>query len=48
MMCCAPSPLDVSQIAFPYRGTIGVLHDLVTWKVIHIWMRASPLLGDCS
>jgi len=39
---------DVSQIAFPYSGSIGALHDFVTWKVIYIRMRGSPLLGNCS
>ena len=39
---------DVSQIALPRSGAIRVLHNLITWKVIHIRMRIGPLLGDCS
>lgn len=39
---------DVPQIAFPYSGSIGAFHYFVTWKVIYIRMRGSPLLGNCS
>jgi hypothetical protein len=39
---------DVPQIALPRDGTVGVLHDFVAWKVIHVLMRGGPLLCDCS
>lgn len=38
----------VSQIGVPYSGTVGVLDDLVTGKVIHVSMGRSPFLRDCS
>ena len=31
---------DVPPIGFPYCSAIGVRHDLVTWKVIYILVRA--------
>jgi hypothetical protein len=34
---------DVSEIAFPYCGAIGVLHDLVTCEVIHSVNSGSEL-----
>jgi hypothetical protein len=39
---------DVSQIAFPRDAAVGVLHDFVTWKVIHVPVCSGPFLGDCS
>src|SRR5882762_8149328 len=39
---------DMPQIALPYAGAIGVLHNLVAWKIIYVSVRSSPLLGNCS
>jgi len=46
-MCCPGAP-HVSKIAFPYCAAIGVLHDLITWKVIYVIVSLSPFLSDCS